>query len=200
MFRASLIFALLILPLSGCTYSVHPLLTEKDLSRDFDLSGDWKMSGIDEEKQTVFFKLEEKRDAAIYHLSVEPEWGSGLEPVTYNLQIGKIGGKHYAQLVRQGIKNSPPLLESIPAHFFCRVELINDELHLHPMNHKECSTLLESQKYPHLVYSPTCVTRYTVLTQSTPQLQKMVVKHSDRLFITRPQIFKRIPNKNQDTI
>ena len=83
--RFSMIVACLLTAifLSGCVYSVHPILDDSDLTTDIDLAGTWKSVSEDGKQKTLTFAAEAHAGGAEYDMSFKDK--------KFVAGIGKIG-------------------------------------------------------------------------------------------------------------
>ena len=198
----------LILVLPGCTYSVHPLLTERDLTEDVDLTGKWELqlptpnpktvpnaARSKPEPQRIPLTLE-KYDKSTYdfYLSEQFAKASGDDnwPEAWTLQIGKIGDQTYGQLIPRDHPPQHPLFSGIPVYYLGRMELSDNckEVRFYPMLDNESAVLAKREKLPHITYEPSDFVQLTVFTGSSSDLQKMVTSHGKQLFSPRPVVLR----------
>ncbi len=191
--------AMLSLALTGCSSSVHPLLTDQDLSRDLDLNGKWHQIKVEEHRQQIpDFTCEGYDDNSKYDLMLgmgRPQKlreGQKVIPSEYDLAIGKIDGTRYLQLSRsEMIAGGPSFFEGVVTYTFAKIELQENLLLVYPINDQALETLLPKTKMSHLMHKPSDLARNIVITESTSRLQRFLRTHGARLFDPRPLTFQR---------
>ena len=180
---------------TGCTYSVHPLLEEKDLADEFDLTGHWKMDVAGRNAQQPPLPLEfDKYDKATFDVlpPESPEYKN--MPEAWTLQIGKVKDQLYAQIIPRELPQSgPPLYYGIPVYTFARLEIEADRLKFYPLLDNSAAAIAEREQLQHVMLHPSEMIDVTVFTMPTAKLQDMVIKHGKKLFRPEPLIFIRVP-------
>lgn len=190
--------------LTGCTGSVHPLLTEKDLFENTDLSGKWilEIPGEDDKKQKIPIALDRHRhETSTYDLTISeellqgqaikktkgPEW-----PEEWTFQIGKIDGQLYGQLIPRELPTGPPVAFGIPVYWLGKVKLSKDNVEFLPLRDDRASVAVRAN-LPHVKYGrPLNFVEMTVFTMPTADLQKMVTMHGNLLFHSRGLVLRRL--------
>jgi hypothetical protein len=189
----------MIASLAGCTYSVHPLLTEKELADEVDISGHWQleMSGrTEEEKQRLLLELD-KYDNSTYDVYLDENFlkenaAKGQEyPDAWTLQLGRVQGQLYGQMIPRDEPAGPPLMGGIPVYIFFRVEAAADEVKLFPMLDNRSAAIAEQEKLRHVMYPVSALVELTVFTGNSAELQEMIIKHGKHLFKSRPVVLRR---------
>ena len=189
--------------LTGCTGgSVHPLLMEKDLLDSPDLSGTWtlELPGPKNEKQFVTLLLEQFGDS--YDVDIH---GSGPEnnddhakelwqTAAWTLQLGKLRGELYGQLIPRESPTGPPLFRGIPVYVFGRVAMKQNQLDFFPLLDTGCAAVAKREKLQYMSYEVTDTYDLNIFTMPTTELQKVVVKHGNELFSRRPWVLRRVEN------
>ena len=188
--------------MSGCTASVHPLLTSKELLEDSDLSGSWELvsSRPGSEKDRVLLRFE-KHDPSTYdvHLLSREADSEALEckrragwPDAWTLQVGRIDERLFAQMRPRDLPIGPPLIHGIPVYVFGCIELEPDTIRYFALNDPNCASLAEKANLQHIRYEPSDFVELTVFTMSTKELQKAVISHATEAFNAEPFVLRRI--------
>jgi hypothetical protein len=187
--------------LTGCTGSVHPLLTEENLLEDSDLSGVWVLEVPDKDNKVQKIPVElDGYDTSTYDLLFSEEWlqdhgkttTSGPDfPDAWTFQIGKIDNQLYGQLIPRDLPTGPPAAFGIPIYWFGKVTLGDDTVEFTPVR-DDWAAVAEREKLPHVNYEPSDFVELTVFTMPTPELQDAVKKHGDVLFKSRSMILRRV--------
>jgi hypothetical protein len=196
----------LLLLLPGCTYSVHPLLTENELADDIDLSGTWHLEfpaakpdaeekGVPTGNSTTNKKHApvtvtlDKWDKSTYDMMLGENGDKlvdrkkyPLYPETWKLQIGRVDGELYAQIMPQDNLSGPPILSGIPVYTFGRIEVEKDRIQFFALQDNNSAVLAEQHKLPHVTHSPSEGIDLTIFTGSPKKLRKMVATHGNLLF------------------
>ncbi len=196
---AKILLAAWVVCLSGCTGSVHPLLTEDELVEEMDLSGKWEMElvGPKKEKQLVPVELE-KYDTSTYDMYLRVEQVAKKKqdtqdfPDVWTLQIGKIDGKTFAQMIPSDPQLGPMLSKGIPVYIFGRLEVETDTMKFYPPADAKCAALVGREKLQHMTYELSDIVEVTILTMSTEKLQKVIAKHGKEMFNPKPIYLRRI--------
>ena len=105
-----------------------------------------------------------------------------LYPETWKLQIGRIGGELYAQIMPLDNLSGPPILSGIPVYTFGRLEIKNDCIQFHGLQDNNSAVLAEKHKLPHITHSPSELIDLTIFTGSSKELHKMVETQADLMF------------------
>ena len=187
--------------LSGCTGSVHPLLTEKDMLQTTDLSGQWllNLQESDQASQQLLVTLS-ARGTSDYDLELKPGQSAALKqvpdqtskwPTRFTLQIGSIDGQTYAQLQARRSTAGPPVALGIPVWWFGRLALTEDTISFAPVL-DDHGDFARENKLPHIRSGSAENSPETVFTGTTAELQQMLRSNGDRLFRSRPIVLKRM--------
>jgi len=160
----------------GCTYSIHPVLTDADFTTEVDLSGTWTaVTKVPEQRKAYTFSVAEHGDTSIY----EATW-RGKE---FLLEVGKIGDSRYLQFKRaDSPPEAPPLLTSLPVYGFAKFKIEGDTLTAYRFNDNAVVRLFKEKKIPFIEHGPSAMVRFYVLTQDTTALQTMLKENEERLF------------------
>lgn len=186
--------------LVGCTGSVYPLLTEKELLEDSDLTGDWILETRDKDNnlQKVPVRLD-SYDTSTYDLELPPEmFGISKKqktplqtwPDAWTFQIGKIDGQLYGQLIPRDAPLGPVVAAGVPVYWFGKVSLLNNVLEFTPVR-DDWAAVAKKMKLPHVTYEPSTMVEMTVFTMQTAELQNAVRKHGHLLFRSRALVLRK---------
>jgi len=193
-------FALLLIFLSSCLTTLHPIFTEKDVVYDSKLIGTWKMSEEGDKSPSV---LTEKGQAVITNLATEgslelPGNISAIKQkgyfITYWDEKGKISEQYIAFLARIGKhlyfdyypadkKEDRKLDEFFGAHFVkmhtsYRVEISKDgSFELSQLDGSYVKSLIDEKKIR--INYETDTDDNTIITASTKELQQYLLKYGD---------------------
>ncbi len=192
---------LYLLGLSGCTYSIHPLLEKEHLSRKYDLSGVWQGEEIDPttnvKRQLGRIVLKKRDRGSTYLVTFEPESHTAAPKGTWQIQVGQCGNRNYLQCRltestarKDGECRSP--LSGIPVYLFSRFELSGDELQVYYLNDAWVDQSLDSKTVPQIRKATGWFTREIILTAGTDQLRELVEKHDESMFLKEAAVFRRI--------
>jgi hypothetical protein len=194
-----LLFYLLAGLLGGClpVMSLHPLFTEKDLTFDEKLLGTW----VDDSNETTWQFTDANKPRKAYKLIFTDKDGKKGTFVAHLVKLEK-------RLFLDVFPNQLPWDEKdlnktqwpynnfflIPAHTFIKVNAIEQQLKLQLTDDDELNKLLKDD--PNAVEHTTVEDRL-LLTASTKELQKFVLKYADdsRLF-TEESILTRKKTKD----
>ena len=178
---------------SGCTFSVHPILTKDDLTKDVDLSGTWERVVPPDAKsslQPVVVSL----DGYDENTSYDAEYKQTAQE--FELEVGKIGEQRYLQFTRfdLSLQDDAPLLARLPVYGLARFEVQGDELHVFAVDDQAVRKLLKKNDIAFRDYHPTDMLEWCVISEDTTALQKLIREHGDDLFVTQPTVFRRVPS------
>jgi hypothetical protein len=204
--RSRTFAATLLLTVTGCTYSVHPLLTENELADDIDLSGTWYLqipgakperdengaptgNSTTKKKAAPVTVTLNKWDDSTYDIVLGENGDKLIDrkrlplyPDTWKLQIGRVGGELYAQIIPLDNLSGPPIFSGIPVYTFGRLEIKDDCVRFYGLQDNNSAVLAEKHTLPHIVHSPSEFIDLTIFTGSPKELQAMVQTHGDLLF------------------
>lgn len=201
--RLVLVLLPVVAVLTGCTYSVHPLITERDLIKDVDLSGQWELewptpptAGVqpfqsEAKKHRIPLRLQ-KYDESTYDVDLGDEYveTSGRDdwPDGWTLQIGKIGDQTYGQLIPRDLPSDPLLFSGIPVYYLLKLDLSDkdSEVRFSAMLDDDTAVIAKKEKLPHITYEPSGFVELTVFTGSSSDLQTMVSSRGKQLFSPLP--------------
>ena len=177
--------ALSILLLSGCTYSVHPILLESDQTTDIDLSGTWALKSEPSERSDwCKFSVQSVDGGANYA-------GATDDGKRLTGRIGKLGDDRFLQLsIHEQHAETPGLLSSVPVYVIARFDVVDDELHIFPFVPDRAIPWFDEHKVPYRLVDDV---RHCVLTDDTAALQTLLKDHGDKLFSATGFTFTRKP-------
>ena len=180
----SLVFSALLL--SGCTYSVHPILLDSDLTADVDLSGSWELSTQDSDRYDLHnFSIQSVDGGANYRGALD----NGKE---FSARIGKIGEQRYFEFsIVEHHAEQPALLSSIPVYAIARFETADDTLRVFPLGYSRAIPLFDKHNIPYRMIERGV--NHCVLTADTATLQKLLTDHGDELVSQSAITFARKP-------
>jgi len=167
------LFALAAIFLAGCfVTSVYPFYTEKDLTFDPALIGQWIEKPTNDSEQGSsevweFSKAGEKE----YTFTISQT----DETNTFSAHLFNLGGKRFLDWLPLEAQE-----DFIPPHYLLRVRQVSPTLLLEPMSAEWLGQLLEknSNAVPHIVLrGKNNSGERIVLTAETKELQKFVLKH-----------------------
>lgn len=197
--NSPLIAVLTVVAISGCSSSVHPILTDAELTHDIDLNGTWKQIADEDTIRIPDFKCESFDQLSGYdvtliatekHEKLRP--GQKQIPREYEMRIGRLDGVHYLQISRsKQISGGPAFFEGVVTYTWTKFTFKDDILHVYPVDDHALETLLPKTDMTHLMHKPSDLARNIVITESTGQLQAFFSKHHRDLFATKPLKFKR---------
>jgi len=156
--------------LGGCVSSLHPLYTDKDIVFEEKLLGDWK---VDDQK----WEFEKGADPNSYKLIVTDNHGKG----SFHTHLVKIDDMLFLDMYA----SNPEELKScelwefhiLPVHTFWKVEQLEPAPKIRAMNADRMGKMLKTD--PNLIEHEVLEDDRIVLTASTEELQKFMVKHAD---------------------
>jgi hypothetical protein len=184
--------------LSGCTFSIHPVLTKDDLTKDVDLSGQWERvpPPSDKSNSDPYVVVLEGFDSNTAYDAVLKNFDQEFE-----VRVGKIGDQRILQLVRSDLllKDDAPVLAKLPVYGFARFELKGDELRVFPVDDQGVRSLLGRQDIAFRDYKPSDMLEWCVISERTSRLQKLIREHCDALFRKEPQQFRRTTPATPET-
>ena len=171
--------------LPGCTYTIHPILTEADMTEDIDLSGTWQQEVTDPKDGAIILRCEGYADNTSYDVTFSEK--------EFTLEIGKLGSDRYLQFIRTEIPpETPPILTALPVYGFAKFEIHGDALHVFKVDDNRCHKLLLDKNVPFKHYRPTEMVEFFVLTQTTSELQSLLRESGDQIFSEKPMVFRRL--------
>jgi len=202
-----ILFSILLLAfiLPGCVYSLYPLYTTKDLVYENKLVGLWRSPENDTWKfeNLLQQELEPYKDKA-ERAQKEKEKKVFLNEETYLLSCTENGEKRrmQAHLLKLGdnlfldifpesinLKNSFFEDQFVPVHTYAKIKIYNNQFELYFFNAEFLYKLLD-QKTIRIKHES--LQDYKVITASTEELQKFVIKYGDHKdFFAKPVVFNK---------
>ena len=193
----------------GCTYSLHPLLAPSDLTEEYDLSGVWstmvEVSDTEHKELRVelvarsrsTYGLTFQQGAEMFFGLTENRPANGTKkdhpiPKEWQLQIGKLGGKHYIQLITDPDLSESPFVGGVPVYLLARVEVDGDQLKVYHLDDANAADLADRIDLPRIVHELGGAAEFTTLTMSTKELQRVITHHGDKLFQKKPMTYRRV--------
>jgi hypothetical protein len=200
-------FTLLIaLTFQGCITSLHPLYNNKDLTFDARLlgtwhsdgSGDtWKLENLMEKELAPYKDPKERKEKEAFksqfvnrnsYLLTYKEKGKEAE---FLLNLVRLDNELYIDLYPGSLKEKNELLEDhyLPVHSYAKIKINSNGFELSFFNSEQIYKLLSENriKIKHESFE-----YYKVITASTEELQKFVMKYADNKdFFSPPVIFKK---------
>ncbi len=182
----SVFILILVLGMTGCfVLSVHPLYFEKDVLFESDLVGTWgpKEKEKDLSELWIFKQSEEKS----YRLTIrEEDEGEGL----FEVHLLKLGDHLFLDLYPEEPETGSEFynMHVIPAHSIIRVSL---EGHVLRMGFFDLDWLKKSIEENKVSIKHERRDDMIVLTASTEELQKFVLKHLEEAFKFEEDVLHR---------
>jgi len=199
-------FAFLIIFLSGCLTTLHPIFTEKDLAYDPKLIGTWKTENQDNKGQVVITNLASESSVELpgnissikqkgYFISYQN--GPGETSKRYIAFLARIGKHLYFDYYPADRKEDEKIDEFFGAHLVkmhtsYRVEILNDRsFELSQLDESYVTKLIDEKKIR--ISHETDADDNTVITASTQELQQYLLKYGDEPLAYRSDktIFKK---------
>ncbi len=185
-------FAFLIIFLSGCLTTLHPIFTEKDLAYDPKLIGTWKTENQDNKGQVVITNLASESSVELpgnissikqkgYFISYQN--GPGETSKRYIAFLARIGKHLYFDYYPADRKEDEKIDEFFGAHLVkmhtsYRVEILNDgSFELSQLDESYVTKLIDEKKIR--ISHETDADDNTVITASTQELQQYLLKYGD---------------------
>ena len=200
-------FAFLLIFLSSCLNTLHPIFTEKDLAYDPKLIGTWKIDSNENKRRVVITNLSTENSIDLpgnissikqkgYLISYQDENGPTSE--RYIAFLARIGNHLYFDFYPAGKKEDLKMVdEFFGAHFVkmhtsYRVEIMNDRsFELSQLAEGYVTRLIDEKKIriKHETYADDNI----VITASTSELQQYLIKYSDEpeAYESEKTIFKK---------
>jgi len=185
-------FALLLIFLSGCLHTLHPIFTEKDLAYNPKLIGTWKTEYQGNKGRAVITNLAAEGSLELpgnissikqngYLISYQDENGTISE--RYIAFLARIGKHLYFDYFPADKKEDKKIDEFFAAHFVkihtsYRVEISNDgSFELSQLDEGYVTKLIDEKKIR--ISHETDADDNTVITASTQELQQYLLKYGD---------------------
>jgi hypothetical protein len=202
----------LCLAMSGCfSSSIHPILTDKDIIHDVDLSGTWRQIDVTEKQGPSYeFTLAGYDGNGRYDMTLlnfQEDERSRLErdqkggkaiPAEYEVAIGKLGKHRFLQARRAELITGPvSFFDGVVTYTFAKFEPQDDVLLVYIVNDQALENLLPKTTMAHFMHKPTDP-RNIVITESTPRVQEFLKQHHQTVFHSEPLKFRRLPAKSDE--
>lgn len=180
--------------LQGCITSLHPLYTDKDLVFDTRLVGTWQTDDpnetwklenlLDKDKTTFKSQFINKNMYLLTH-TVKGE------KAEFQLNLVKLGNNYFIDLYPGSLKEEDKLLQDhyLPVHSYAKIKIDSNGFELYYLNADLLYELLSENriKIKHESFD-----FYKVITASTDELQKFIIKFADNKdFFTAPIKFRK---------
>jgi len=206
--KASIIlgFTFLLIFLSSCLTTLHPIFTEKDLAYDPKLIGTWNIEREGNKERVTISNLATENSVELpgnishikqkgYLISYQHEQGEN--PERYIAFLARIGKYLYLDYYPAYKKEDQKLDEFAGAHWVkmhtsYRVEILNDgSFELSQLDGSYVESLIEQKKIR--INHEMGVYDNIVITASTSELQKYLIKYSDEpeAYESKKTIFKK---------
>jgi hypothetical protein len=187
-----LAFTFLVIFLSSCLTTLHPIFTEKDLAYDPKLIGTWKTENQDNKGQVVITNLSSESSVELpgnissikqkgYFISYQN--GPGETSKRYIAFLARIGKHLYFDYYPADKKEDEKIDEFFGAHLVkmhtsYRVEILNDgSFELSQLDESYITKLIDEKKIR--ISHETDADDNTVITASTQELQQYLLKYGD---------------------
>lgn len=200
-------FALLLIFLSSCLHTLHPIFTEKDLAYNPKLIGTWKTENQGNKGRAVITNLANENSLELpgnissikqkgYLISYQDENGATSE--RYIAFLARIGKHLYFDYFPADKKEDQNIDEFFAAHFVkmhtsYRVEISNDgSFEISQLDEGYVTKLIDEKKIR--ISHETDADDNMVITATTQELQQYLLKYGDEPSAYRSDktIFKKI--------
>src|SRR4030095_6079821 len=185
-------FTFLIIFLSGCLTTLHPIFTEKDLAYDPKLIGTWKTDSAGNKRQAVITNLSTESSIDLpgnissikqkgYLISYQDENGTTSE--RYIAFLARIGKHLYFDYYPADKKEGRKIDDFFGVHFVkmhtsYRIEISKDgSFELSQLDESYVTKLIDEKKIR--ISHETDADDNTVITASTQELQQYLLKYGD---------------------
>lgn len=170
----------IILFISGCIPSLHPLYFDKDRITLDEIEGNW-ISDEDDGWEFVKDKNQPSYTLRITEDTTGLFRNSDIQTMFFEANIVKLGDTYFIDLYpgdNEEIENMADFLaiHLVPAHTFLKLEIVGDQLLIYYLSPDWLQNLIESHKIriKHEVVDEDQI----ILTASTKELQKFITKYS----------------------
>lgn len=180
--------------MQGCTYSVYPLFSEKELVHSIDLNGQWRLTPDSPDKgEGALIELSgfDMNSAYDFQFGGKPD-----APDEFVMKVGKLGDQTFAEFQRLE-SDGPPIVRGLPVYALAKLELADGVLTLREIDDRKCRKLLAQDGLPYLVHLSARQPDIdnTVMTMPTPQLQEFVRRHHQDLFTGSTRVLRKVVGK-----
>jgi len=199
-------FTFLLIFLSSCLTTLHPIFTEKDLAYDPKLIGTWNIEREGSKERVIITNLATENSLELpgnisdikekgYLISYQHE--QGKNPERYIAFLARIGKYLYFDYYPADKKEDQKLDEFAGAHWVkmhtsYRVEILNDgSFELSQLDGSYVNSLIDQKKIR--ISYETAADDNIVITASTSELQQYLIKYSDEpeAYDSKKTIFKK---------
>lgn len=199
-------FTFLVIFLSGCLTTLHPIFTEKDLAYDPKLIGTWNTENQGNKGKVVISNLATENSLELpgntttikqkgYFISYQN--GPGGTSKRYIAFLARVGKHLYFDYYPADRKEDEKIDEFFGAHLVkmhtsYRVEILNDgSFELSQLDESYVTKLIDEKKIR--ISHETDADDNTVITASTQELQQYLLKYGDEpsAYISDKTIFKK---------
>jgi hypothetical protein len=199
-------FAFLLIFLSSCLTTLHPIFTEKDLTYDSRLIGVWNVEREGNIERVIITNLATENSVELpgnisdikekgYLVSYQHE--DSRNPERYIAFLARIGKYLYFDYYPAYKKEDQKIDEFFEAHFVkmhtsYRVEILNDgSFELSQLDGSYVNSLIDQKKIR--INHETGADDNIVITASTSELQQYLIKYSDEpeAYDSKKTIFKK---------
>ena len=199
-------FAFLIIFLSGCLTTLHPIFTEKDLAYDPKLIGTWNIEREGNKERVIISNLATENSVELpgnisdikekgYLISYQHE--DSRNPERYIAFLARIGKYLYFDYYPAYKKEDQKIDEFYEAHFVkmhtsYRVEILNGgNFELSQLDGSYVKSLIDQKKIR--ISHETAADGNIVITASTSELQQYLIKYGDEpeAYESKKTIFKK---------
>lgn len=182
---------------TGCSYTLQPIFTEKELVHDVDLNGVWQEVPRDGDKAPD--KAGALELAGFDRNSSYEFQGPGKDnkPEDFVLRVGRLGDVTLAELSLLD-RDGPPILRGLPVYVVFKLERAGDTFTLRELDDLKCRKLLEQDKVAHFVHlgarKPDI--EHTIITAPTSQVQEFLRRRHAEVFTGGTHVFRKVAAKN----
>ena len=206
--QATLVSVVACVAFSGCisSSSVHPILTDVDLTHHVNLSGTWRQVSLEEGQGTHRpFTLEGWDDNGRYDMTLtfseseqqarseRRQKGYPVIPAEYDVAVGKVENIPLLQARRSElVTGGPSFFEGVVTYTFARFEIKDDLLLVYTINDQALETLLPKTTMSHFMHKPSDWARNIVITEPTKRVHQFLKEHHETVFHSKPLQFQRV--------
>ena len=199
-------FTFLLIFLSSCLTTLHPIFTEKDLAYDPKLIGTWNIEREGSKERVIITNLATENSLELpgnisdikekgYLISYQHE--DSVNPERYIAFLARIGKYLYFDYYPAYNKEDQKIDEIFGAHYVkihtsYRVEILNDgSFELSQLDGSYVNSLIDQKKIR--ISYETGADDNIVITASTSELQQYLIKYSDEpeAYDSKKTIFKK---------
>jgi len=180
--------------LPGCVYSLYPIYTNNDLVYESKLEGEWGSTGFKDvwkfenllqhelapyKNKAEYAEKEKFKSSIINKKTYLLTYTEKNETGKMQVNLAKLDNNLFLDIFPESLdlKNSFFEDQFVPVHTYAKVKLLGDRFELYFFNTELLYKLLDQNtiriKHENLEY-------YKLITASTEELQKFVMKYADR--------------------